>query len=96
MYRKKIERMSRAEFASRLKKEPEKYVRGDAPCGNCNLGLHVNCRPRLSDEPCTCSCERAVVIREELKIRVSNSPTEIYKELYQPGLQKHKKSVDKN
>lgn len=43
-----------------------KYVLGGTPCGNCNSYKHTQCRPRLDGQACSCECERATRIREEL------------------------------
>lgn len=43
-----------------------KYKLGSTPCGNCNTYKHTTCRPRLDGAPCSCECERATRIREEL------------------------------
>lgn len=40
-------------------KSLRKYDRGVLPCGNCNLGQHQACRPRLDGMLCTCTCDRA-------------------------------------
>jgi len=42
-----------------------RYKLGDAPCGRCQAGAHLGCRPRLDNSLCSCSCERAAAAQEE-------------------------------
>jgi hypothetical protein len=88
----KIDEMSRKEFASHFKKAEGIHTKGDTPCGNCNLNQHKNCRPRLDDTLCSCSCPKATNIREAMQDKPSSSPTVVYNEIYRSS----KKVVDKN
>lgn len=51
-------------------KSPKKrtYKRGLAPCGNCNVGRHSGCRPRLDGAACSCNCPNAALVREKVAL----------------------------
>lgn len=46
------------------------YRRGTKPCGMCGAGRHGSCRPRLDGTLCTCSCERAASVRDDVERKV--------------------------
>jgi len=47
-----------------------RFARGKNPCGECGRGQHKSCRPRLDGTLCTCSCEKARLVRSDVERKV--------------------------
>ncbi len=48
-----------------------KYKLGNNPCYQCQKSRHKKCRPRRDNTLCSCNCERATWMREEIQCAIS-------------------------